>query len=338
MMKVGKQKDIYNIKNQISLKNKLLNLEDQRVLPYKAPLTGSFTYYPFAFLNPMCAYKTFFLLQIIILSVCCYLLLDKFSVSTLFPILFSISPPVVGALLQGQQSIIITFITMMSIILYDKKRNFLSGILISLILIKPNLLPIIIFILVIIKNRSFIYGLITGGLGILFTNIFFYGTSFVKDYLNFLVLTETPYFGAHKGASHTIKIILETIDSLLKINTSKLILPISLLLISIVALVLYIKKGKINMNFKEKIGLSIILGIPLGLHINTYDLSLLIIPLAILSNHISSKISFLWKLIFILLFTIYTLFNFTIIPILTLISLFIIFVLTFSYIKRTEGF
>lgn len=334
MVKNCKHKDIYNIKEQTDLKNTLLNLDAEGILPYKAPLTGMFFYYPFSFLNPTDAYKYFFAFQILILSVCCYGLFKIFNVNFMFLILFSVSPPVVGALLQGQQSIIITLLIIVSIILNNKHKYFLSGIFFSLILIKPNFLPILLFSLILIKNKRFIYGLISGGLIIFLTNVYFYGIHFVKDYLNFLVMTERPRFGSHKGVSHTIMIILETADSLLKTNTSHFLIPISLFLIMIVSLIIYINKEKINNGFKEKIGLSIIIGIPLCARINFYDILPLIIPVAILFNHISSGLSIWWKFILILLFIIYTLFNFSIAPVLTLLSVFIIFLTTYFYIEK----
>lgn len=337
LVRTGKVKDIYSIKVQTSFKNKLLSVKNDRLPPYRSTISGSAFYYPFSFLKPEISYAAFFLVQIFSLSICCFLLIRYFNANAVFTVLFSLSPPVVGALLQGQQSILLTMFCLLSILLFNKQKYFLAGLLLSTVLVKLQFLPIVFFIFIIIKNKNFIYGLIGSGLVNLFINFLIYGGSFVKDYLSFLTETESPYYGSHKGISYTLQVLLETVDSLLKTNTSELLVPVSVVAILSIGLVLYFKRNVLDTTYVEKLGLAILLGIPLGAHVYFYDLVMLIIPFCVLLGQTNSKVTVRWRALFLLLFIVFTIFNFWVVPMLTLAGLLIIFASTYFYIRKSNG-
>lgn len=197
-------KNLFNIQKQIQTRNVISGHEDIIILPYRAPVTTSLPYIPITLLEIEAAYRYFFLFQILILFISSYIASKVLKLPNIFVFLTAISPPLLGRIIQGQLSILIYLFSLLSICLYHKKMYFLSGISLSFILLKPQLLPIILFILIIEKRRYFIYGLVSSSLIIFLTNIFFYGVNFVKDYLNFLQYTETPIYGSHVGASYTI--------------------------------------------------------------------------------------------------------------------------------------
>lgn len=330
-IRVGRVKDIYNIDKQIGIKNNLLEDTNNWVLPYRAPVSTGLFYYPYTFLNPRLAYNVFFLIQVILLLVCSYLILNKLNTSILVVLLFSISPPIIGGMIQGQLSILLTVVCLLSITLFEKNRYYLSGLMLSFILLKPNLSLVIFLSLILARNTKYFLGVLTGSLSIFLVNLIIYGKYFISDYLKFLLLTEKPYYGSHIGASYTIKTLVEATKTVSGYDFSAYLLPFTILMVITISILLFIKRDRIYSSYKERLGLAILLGVPLGLHVNTYDLSILIIPISIL---VVKKIPVWWKLFMGFYFIIATILNFRVLLTITITGIFIISINTIIYINK----
>lgn len=331
-------KNLFNIQKQIQTRNVISGHEDIIILPYRAPVTTSLPYIPITLLEIEAAYRYFFLFQILILFISSYIASKVLKLPNIFVFLTAISPPLLGGIIQGQLSILIYLFSLLSICLYHKKMYFLSGISLSFILLKPQLLPIILFILIIEKRRYFIYGLVSSSLIIFLTNIFFYGVNFVKDYLNFLQYTETPIYGSHVGASYTIVALLENLDQIFYTNTKNLLPVLSLVITLLLCIFFLFVRKKVNSPYERRLGLSILLGIPLGLHIIAYDLLILAIPLGILFKLRYNKISLWCKSLLLFIYVIFYLSGLSNEVFFTTFGLILIFIFLYNYIKETKIF
>ncbi len=327
-------KTVYDLRTQLNIQNKLLNSNQNHVLPFKAPLTSTIPYYLLTFFDPLCAYKIFFLFQILLLLLCCYLMIKNFQTDILFTILFAVSPPIIGSLIQGQSSILVFFFTVISILLFRRQKYFLSGIFLSLILLRPQLSLILLFILLIERNKKFLHGLVIGGVVIFLSNNAIYGNGFVKDYINFLIKTETPDYGTHIGASYTLKTVLEVIDSLFKTSFSNLSVFLTIVSVTVISFILLTNRKKLKADFEEELGLAILLGIPLGLHLLTHDLLIIAMPLNILFKRLRGRMPIWVGSLIFFIFIIFSMFNFRVIPGLTLFGIALIIISTILYVRE----
>lgn len=286
----GNVKQIYDINYQLNYQNRLVNKDVEKILPFRAPITTSYIYYPFTFLDPVEAYKMFVLLQLFTLSACIYILIKELELNLLYIPLLCAHPIVIINILQGQPSILLLFFISLSLLLFKEKKYILSGIAISLLLIKPQVLSIIFFLFILLNNNKFRLGTIIGSLGISLINLLTYGKNFVKDYLKFLQFTDSPYYGSHIGASHTIKSLLELGEFCLKVELSNYTIIVSLALIAAIGLFLGLKKrkGTIDSDSDVIYGLSVLITIPISIHLLNHDLVVLALPVAIIVSKLKT--------------------------------------------------
>jgi hypothetical protein len=244
-------------------------------------------------------------------------------------------------IIQGQPSIAILFFLLFSLLLYKKKEFSISGVVLSLLLIKPQLFPIIFFLFLLIENRKFKIGAIFGSVSIFLINLIMYGKDFVTDYLKFLIFTDKPYYGSHIGASHTIKSIIELIDAVLKTDFSKYTMFISLVLIGILGLILINKREVINsrnIDIEALYGLSILISAPLTIHLLNHDLIIMALPACVIaSTHKALSLKPGFWILYILTW-IYYLMNISFLYNKSVIGVFIIFGFIYYYVKNLGSF
>ena len=251
-----------------------------------------------------------------------------------FIILLLIHPILLINFIQGQPCLLQLFFILVSLSFFRSKKYLLAGLFISFILIKPQIFAILVFMSILVKNRHFILGSMLGALTMFLINIFLYGKNFVGDYITLLQKTNTPYYGSHIGASYTIQSILERVDRIIGLKISWDTLPISFLLIAAIGIVLFFIRDRLQGNFGENLGLSILLAIPLGAHLLNHDLIILAIPVGIYFYPFNSTYKLIYiGIVYILTWT-YFLLNISVLYNTSLIGLGILSIFSCFYIKN----
>ncbi|MFA6981471.1 MAG: glycosyltransferase 87 family protein [Patescibacteria group bacterium] len=333
IVKNGEIRRIYDLPTQLSYQNALSGVVASKVLPYRALVVSSFIYMPFTFMSLISAYKYFILFQFISVAICVYCLVKDLGTKPLPLILLLMHPVLWINYYQGQPSLLLLLFLLLSVSQFRKGKRLFAGILLSLVLLKPQFFPLVIFMNILASDRRFLIGSLLSGFFLFFFNLFLYGLDFIKDYIVFLQLTETPYYGSHLGASFSIKSVVELVGVLFRKDFSVLFIPINTIIVCVVGIMLFLNKERIK-GFGEKLGLCILLSIPLGMHLLNHDLVLLILPVCVFVADINLERQgvFFWTVYFIT--SIYFIINFAVLIDTSVVGLVPLLVFLYFYVRK----
>lgn len=182
-----------------------------------------------------------------------------------------------------QFSIIILLIFFLIYFSYKQNAYFLVGLLLGLLLIKPNFLLFVpIFLILNIKNgnnKSIIYGFIISFLVLVGINSLLYGTDFIYVYPKFLLLSESSSLGTNIDINFNVSSLLNSVflenynSYAVKVN----MFVSGILYLLFLAAAFRVGKGKLSTELIFSIG--IIVTVFLNLHTMPVDLVVLWLPI-----------------------------------------------------------
>ena len=265
---------------------------DDIIYPLKGNIANRFIsppfvallYLPFSLLNYYFAYKLFFIANLGIFVFFLYLLAKTFSkIGTKYKFLH-ILPfyffPVFVTLFMGQTSFVLAILFILIYQSLKDNKPELLGILSSALLIKPQYIFAIPFILILVKKKKkFLHWFLTATLFLFLTSILIAGSKALLNYLPYLFSTENPEFGnrAHQMVSFHAGISYLFFNSNLA-NIYSLGINFSLYISS-----LYLFAKRINkMQLKTAFVLIIFLTLVFSVHVLGHDLVLLLLPIFII--------------------------------------------------------
>lgn len=291
--------DLYDLKTQITYKNKwftniYLQNQNNRVittlmdtykeyiynhymLPYKNLPVTALLFIPFIKINYILAFNIFLTLQIISLILSGWLINEKlWSENPLYFATFCIlTSPM--SLLTGQISIYLLLI----IIFYHKfittRQYFLAGVFSSLLMLKPTLLVIVPFLLLIPSEKHNIIkgflGFISSFIVLIMVNLLLYGkTTILVDYKELITTVENAQFGSFHQAMHSFYYFMQNFST-----NIKAILISNFLLYSVMLIVFIMVKKKMSYNSQL---LYVLTFAPFfAIHVLTHDLIFILLPL-----------------------------------------------------------
>lgn len=255
-------------------------------LPFVTLLYLPFTLFPYFF-----AYKLFLIFNAALLIFLMALIVRTFKISLkLLPIVIVLHlfySPVFVSLLMAQLSFILAIIILYLYIFIKSKKFFLAGILASFfVLMKPQYVVILPFLFLLSEKRiDFLKGLSLFSLVITVINIYLSGIDALLSYPSFITSSENPEYGNRAYQMFTIHGSLSYLFFNSKLNDPREFI-INLLGYS-ASLFLFIKRYK-KLTFDYSFIASIFLTILFSTHTLTHDLTILLIPLFILTHQIKS--------------------------------------------------
>ncbi len=186
----------------------------------------------------------------------------------------------------GQPTGIVFLLTVLAFYAIKRNRNFAAGVLMALLFIKPNLLLIAGFMMLLLKDRKVVFTYLSGFLITLAflvgLNLLLYGSSFLRDYVTFVANSELEILGTSIANNTNISAVVNAVFGLLEKPYNGLVASVVTLITDlIIFLVLLKSRGKIT---NEQLFAIICFVLPiLNLHTNYPDLITHLATLAIVA-------------------------------------------------------
>lgn len=193
--------NLYNSKVQKAFQYRIKEYSQSGLLPFRNPPPVAAFFTPLTFFSLETAYRFFAIFNFALYILSIYILAKTFSGSVkkshfLIGLLFW---PFYSVFIIGQISIFLFFILVLTAKFLKEKNNGSLGCASALLLIKPQFLILIPFLLILAENKKrFLKGLLIGSAAFLVFSILLVGHEALFHYPSFLVETENYLYGSGK--------------------------------------------------------------------------------------------------------------------------------------------
>jgi hypothetical protein len=279
-IKEGMAAYLYSPEAHYYFQGKFIGEEASNAIYRNLPITA-LIYLPFTFLLFYTSYKLFVLASVLVsyiftaISVQTFANIRKHPYFFLIPLFFL---PSVAAIGMGQYSWIYALLLLVIYKLLPKSTLF-TGLLSSLVILKPQLIILIPFIFILAKsNINFLKGLIVG-IGIITAINFLLVGSLMFSYPKFALETETSQYGAKTEEILSLHAGLKTATGLQNNYSAMVNAFVYLVILSI----FYVKRRYLD--YSLLFAKAVLFSLVLSVHVMGYDLTLLLIPILILLDY-----------------------------------------------------
>ena len=261
-------------------------------LPFTHPPFEAWYFAPFSFAPFATAYLLWDLANILLLALAIWLLrpylkeLGCFSVieGVLVSLAFF---PIFFGLLQGQDAILILFLYASTYVLLRRNRHLLAGMVLALGLFKFHLVAPFALLAMFWRERKLWYGFAPVGALLAVLCYAMVGALGIMNYPRFVLLLEDAMSGSEK-----IPAGMPSIRGMLYLltpsnwNTGPLLVGLCAALLTGTA---WLSAGE-RVPFDLKFSAALLATALVGYHVVSYDLSMLLIPLALLTNYLLARV------------------------------------------------
>ena len=261
----------------------------QGPLPYNHPPFEAVLFIPFTYLPYFSAYLLWNGINLLILCFLPLLLRPHLPILRQVPVPLCVFIalaffPVFIAFLQGQDILLLLLLFAIAYARLNNGADFSAGCFLGLGLFRFHLVLPIVLILFLAKRRIAVLGLITVGLALVLLSILVMGPRQALNYPAYVWHVEQTM--AHRMTAVPVGMpnLRGLVDSLLEHALSKPIRDVIVALISIALVVSASSKWR-GANLELGFSLAVITTILVGYHAFAYDLSLMLLPMALLANH-----------------------------------------------------
>ena len=263
-------------------------------LPFTHPPFEAWYFAPFSCTSFTTAYLLWDVANLVLLGVVVWLVrpylkqLQPFSIFqgllvglAFFPIFF--------CLLQGQDAILILLFYAFAYVMLRKHLYLAAGAVLALGLFKFHLIAPFVLLALFWRERKLWLGFIPASLLLALLSLAMVGTQGIGNYPRFVLLLENAMSGSEK-----IPAGMPSIRGLLYLlfpaawNTGVLL---TALCVSLLAYTAWRCSGR-EVDFDLRFSLALIATALVGYHVVSYDLSMLLIPMALMSNYLSREASY----------------------------------------------
>jgi hypothetical protein len=261
----------------------------QGPLPYNHPPFEALLFVPFTYVPYFTAYFLWNAINLLILCALPFLLRPH------LPILRQIPAPLCAfialaffsvfiAFLQGQDILLLLLLFVLAYVRLNKEADFSAGCWLGLGLFRFHLVLPFVLILFLAKRRMVILGLLSVALALLVISMFIMGPLQALNYPSYVWHVEQTM--AHRMTAVPVGMpnLRGLTDSLLERALSKPLRDGLVALISIGLIIFTASKWR-GRNFDLAFSLALITTILVGYHAFAYDLSLLLLPMALVLNY-----------------------------------------------------
>lgn len=261
----------------------------QGPLPYNHPPFEALLFVPFTYLPYFKAYVLWNVVNLLILCSLPLLLRRHLPFLQQVPVPLCVFValaffPVFIALLQGQDILLLLLLFVLAYKRLNKGADFSAGCFLGLGLFRFHLALPFVLILFLAKRRAAVLGLVCVGLALILISMLIMDPRPALSYPAYVWHVEQTM--AHRMTAVPVGMpnLRGIVDSLLERALSKPIRDVLVALISIALIVFASSKWK-GGNLDLGVSLAVITTILVGYHAFAYDLSLLLLPMALLANY-----------------------------------------------------
>jgi hypothetical protein len=256
---------------------------------YIHPAFEALFYLPFAAVPPHRAYVLWSLLNLALLIAIARSLQHYAFTRVGWQVLlalFLVFAPVLLNLLQGQDSVLLLFFVAMSFVALARGNEFLAGCLLACGLFKFHLILPLALILVVNRTKRFLLGFLLLAVVLILISVAICGPGFLLAYPRFLIgLPNLPFSGIHPRQMANLRGLAALIIPGSKSVSLVLTIPVSFLLLSIAV------RGSMLARMQPQataflFASSVLASLLVGYHLSPHDLSLLLVPMTMISTDI----------------------------------------------------
>jgi hypothetical protein len=263
-------------------------------LPFTHPPFEAWYFAPFSYASFTTAYILWDIANVLLLGVVVWLLRPYLTQFRPFSILEALLValaffPIFFCLLQGQDAILILLFYAFAYVLMRKQRYVAAGSVLALGLFKFHLIAPFVLLAVFWRERKLWLGFIPASLLLALLSLAMVGTQGISNYPRFVLLLENAMSGSEK-----IPAGMPSIRGLLYLlcpsgwNTGLLLTA------SCIAVLAYTawRSSRREVNSDLRFSLAMIATALVGYHVVSYDLSMLLLPMALISNYLLRRASY----------------------------------------------
>jgi Glycosyltransferase family 87 len=292
-------RDLYNLELQKQTQGRILATLDSDVafkgglLPFIHPPFVALAYFPLADLSYLAALLTWTVGSLICFTIGVWNLARYYELNEepdfeLVMVLCAVFLPVVATVLQGQITSVAFVCLVLTFLEFKRGREFRAGIWLSLVLVKFQVLPVPLFVLLVKRRWRALLGFLAGGSPLVLISLLVVGTQGCWTYLK--LLSEMPTWVDLYGLSPAIaQCIRGQMFQLFHGWWPGLVVPLTILFdVVLVIILLRFWRDEWNPNghlFDVKFAVMIIVAVLVAPHVNFHDLAFLLLPALVLYSH-----------------------------------------------------
>ncbi len=254
-------------------------------LPFLNPPFVALFFTPFVPLGLQNSYALWVIVNVCIVIVLCIFGIRELKKYRLYQkVLFVLGTitfiPLLTSLLLGQLSLILCLVLLSSWLLLKQKKEYQSGLVLSLLLIKPHLILIPLLVIVVQRKKAMIAGLLSGIIILTSISFFLVGATGMSDY--FALLQSATQWNAGYGidvmAQHSLQTVLLILFQTRNLAEIRLVWIVFLLILILPTAFLWSRKVVFSALHRSlKWALLIVVMLLTSPHTHFHDLSFLII-------------------------------------------------------------
>jgi Glycosyltransferase family 87 len=282
----GRGHELYDLPVQ---KQYLARYSGREGIYFNHPPFEAWIYLPFAMLPLAWAYTLWCVFQAILLIVLARLLerrvLRRWSWRVLVPI-FLLFVPVLLDFLQGQDALLLLFLFTLAFVALEERREFAGGCLAGCGLFKFHLLLPALLPVFFVKSRKLAWGFVSAAVGLLLVSLWVSGWGVVAAYPRFLrLLGSLPLAGIHEAQKANLRGLFGVIMPgaqnaavILTLLGSVLILGLALRSVSLASR----NSSCARLAFANAMFAAVLI----SYHLSPHDLTILLLPMILLVDHL----------------------------------------------------
>lgn len=278
--------EMYNLLEQEKIQHHLIPAAKTTnvFLPFFNPPFVALLTAPLALLPIIYAYTIWTVINIILLVIICFLFYRNIPLSKTNKILSIIGMltfiPVLTSLLLGQLTFVMTFILFIAWMLLRQGHEFRSGLILSLLLIKPHffLVPFLAFLIQ--RRWNVVKGLTIGVVILSFISLSILGREGIQEYIQ-LLINATSWnsgYGIDIKAQHSLQTLLLIIFQTDALTTIRFAWTIAVIVVASTTLFFWRKQYVFNSQaFALQFAMLILASLLISPHTHFHDFMLLIV-------------------------------------------------------------
>ena len=249
-------------------------------LPFRGPPILALIFSPLANYPLDTAYSLFLYINVALIIWIIYLstkLAKGKSKKTLIALIILASYQIYQTIGQGQPTLLLYLIILLTYLKGKKKQYFLAGVISSFLLLKTQFIILVPFVWAAFKfNKKYLLGALMGTAGMFIANVALYGD--IKTYLQFVINTENPQFFSNANRLISIQGIAA---SFLNSNTLDP-KPFIVSFVAFAGIYPYIISKTKELNLEATFSFSVLFGVLFSIHVFAHDTVIFLVPIVLL--------------------------------------------------------
>lgn len=291
ILREGRGAHLYEARTQLEIQQEFARDSDirQGPLPYIHPPYEALLFVPLTFLSYRAAFISWECLNVLFLFVICQVLRGRLNSLRRLPTwqLVSLSLaffPVLANFHQGQDAILLLLVVALAFRCLEQETDFAAGCWLGFGVFKYHLILPLVLILAIWRGRRLIFGFVTLTLAAVLVSLGLVGWHGAMQYPAYAwKVVSQPIFGGLPF--RRLPNLLGLLAGWSVKDTAGWPIQLAVLACSVTLLVIVARMKAQRLDFRVCVSCAVITAVLLGYSTNTYDLCLLILPLALVADY-----------------------------------------------------